>query len=121
MKYKILTDEYKRLDERVLYRIQATKDFGDVKAGDKGGWVESEFNLCGLATCWIYDEACVFDRAYVWGDAKVRNRAMACDSVRIGENSEVLDNAWLMGNVFVRGDARLGGYTRVNGVVTIDL
>ncbi len=36
-----LTDETQNYYGKTLYRIQALKDFGDVKAGDKGGWVES--------------------------------------------------------------------------------
>ena len=43
-KYK-LTDETTNLLGRTLYRIEALKDFGDVKEGDKGGYVESEDNL----------------------------------------------------------------------------
>lgn len=35
----------------ILYQIQATKDFGNIKSGDLGGWIESEDNLSqeGLA------------------------------------------------------------------------
>ena len=29
----------------ILYRIEGLKDFGDVKKGDLGGWVENEKNL----------------------------------------------------------------------------
>ena len=35
MKYK-LTDETIELNGKTLFRIQALKDFGDVKAGDLG-------------------------------------------------------------------------------------
>jgi hypothetical protein len=54
MKYK-LTDEKLSWYGRKLYRIQALKDFGYVKAGDFGGWVESESNLSQEGDCWIYD------------------------------------------------------------------
>ncbi len=41
-----LTDIKKTLkDGTIVYRIQAIKDFGDVKAGDLGGWVQSYKNL----------------------------------------------------------------------------
>ena len=43
-KYK-LTDETIKHKGRVLRRIEALKDFADVKKGDKGGFVESENNL----------------------------------------------------------------------------
>ena len=40
-KYK-LTDETIKHKGKVLRRIEALKDFTDVKKGDKGGYVESE-------------------------------------------------------------------------------
>ena len=43
-KYR-LTEETKEWCGRTLHRIEALKDFGDVKAGDKGGWIEQEENL----------------------------------------------------------------------------
>lgn len=55
-KYR-LTGEKSEYDESVIFRIQALKDFGDVKAGDLGGWVESEDNLSHEGDCWIYDDA----------------------------------------------------------------
>ena len=61
----------------VLYRIYALRDFGDVKAGDLGGYIEKESNLSQDGDCWVYDDAMVFDKAEVTGDARVRNHAMA--------------------------------------------
>lgn len=43
-KYK-LTDETINLNGVTLYRIEALKDFGKIKKGDKGGFIESEKNL----------------------------------------------------------------------------
>ena len=43
-KYR-LTDETINVDGRILHRIEALKDFGNVKKGDKGGFVEKEENL----------------------------------------------------------------------------
>ena len=76
MKYK-LTDEKIKHNGRTLYRIQALKDFGDVKAGELGGYVESETNLSHEGNCWVADEAKVFhearisDNAWVYDDAQV--------------------------------------------------
>ena len=44
MKYK-LTETKKELDKLTLYQIEALKDFGNVKKGDKGGFIEKESNL----------------------------------------------------------------------------
>lgn len=41
-KYK-LTDETITYEGRVLRRIEALKDLSDVKKGDNGGFIESEF------------------------------------------------------------------------------
>ena len=61
-KYK-LTEETKEWCGRTLHRIEALKDFGDVKAGDKGGWIEKEENLSHQDSAWVYGEACVSDSA----------------------------------------------------------
>ena len=42
MKKYELTDETKEFDGKTLYRIRALIDFGLVKAGDFGGWIEKE-------------------------------------------------------------------------------
>ena len=69
-KYKI-TEETININGRTLYRIEALKDFNDVKKGDKGGYVEDEENLSQRCNCWIYDNAMVCDDARVYGDAVV--------------------------------------------------
>ena len=41
MKYKLLLEDTKIVGDQTLYRIQALKDFGNVKAGDLGGYIGS--------------------------------------------------------------------------------
>ena len=53
-KYKLTDECITIIDDRKLYRIEALKDFGWVKKGDKGGFVESEDNLSQYCDCWIY-------------------------------------------------------------------
>ena len=43
-KYK-LTDETIEVEGKSLYRIEALKDFCEIKKCDKGGFIESEDNL----------------------------------------------------------------------------
>lgn len=45
MKKYELTNETKIFNGVELHRIKALKDFGDVKKGDLGGWLEKEENL----------------------------------------------------------------------------
>lgn len=58
-----------------LCRIKALISFGDVKAGDIGGWVEGMHNLSHAGNCWIYDESEVFENARVEDSAIVRRNS----------------------------------------------
>ena len=49
-----LTGDTKIAFGRSLHRIRAVRDFCDVKAGDLGGWVESETNLSHVGDAWVY-------------------------------------------------------------------
>ena len=40
-----LTEVTVTYGKAILHRIKALKDFGNVKKGDLGGWIESEDNL----------------------------------------------------------------------------
>ncbi len=71
MKYKI-TIITKNFDGSTIYRVRAIKDFDDVKAGQLGGWVESETNLSQKGNCWLYDNAVSYGDCKVRGDFKVR-------------------------------------------------
>ena len=94
-KYR-LTDETITRFGRTLHRIEALKDFGDVKAGDKGGYVESEKNLSQSGNCWLYGNATVFGNATVCGDAKVFGNA------KVYGNADyiVFKNWWSSGRYF---------------------
>ena len=76
-KYK-LTNETINVDGRTLYRIEALRDFGDVKKGDKGGFIEKEDNLSQSNNCWVYGDAKVYDDAEVYGSAEVCGKAQIC-------------------------------------------
>ena len=69
MKKYELTTECKEFLGRKLYRIKALIDFGSVKEGDLGGWIEKEENLSQEGDAWVYGDAMVFGDARVCGDA----------------------------------------------------
>lgn len=75
MKKYELTEETKTWGGRTLHRIRALVAFGDVRAGDLGGWVESESNLNHNGNAWVYGNARVSDNARVYGDAVLRDHA----------------------------------------------
>ena len=54
-----------------LFRIKALIEFGNVKAGELGGFVEKEENLSQDGNAWVYDNARVYGDACVCGDACV--------------------------------------------------
>ena len=54
-----------------LHRIRAIAEFGLVKIGDLGGWIEKEENLSHEGKAWVCGDAKVWGNAEVCGDAKV--------------------------------------------------
>ena len=107
-KYK-LTEETKIIDGKELYRIEALKDFGSVKKGEKGGWIEKESNLSQNGDCWVYGNAMAYDDAKVFGNAMVSGSAM------VSGNARVYGNAWICGYARVFDDAMVSGNAMVYG------
>lgn len=64
-KYKLLENDTIMVNGRALYRIEALKDFADVRKGDRGGYVEKEDNLSHDGICWVYDNARVDGEARI--------------------------------------------------------
>ena len=54
-----------------LFRIKALIEFGNIKVGELGGFVEKEENLSQDGNAWVYDNARVYGDACVYGDARV--------------------------------------------------
>ena len=59
------TGETRNWVGRTLHRIRAVRDFGDVKAGDLGGWIETESNLSNDGNAWVYGDARVSGRKHI--------------------------------------------------------
>ena len=96
-----LTDMTIVHEGHVLYRIRALKNFGAVKAGELGGWIESESNLSHEGDCWIYGEA------KVYGDAIVSNNAIVSANAQIYNNSRIWLDARISGNAKIYGFAEI--------------
>lgn len=124
-KYAFTSETLDMGNEVILKRIVALKDFGDVKKGDLGGWLESEENLSPLGDSWVSDEAKVYDKAKVSGNAEVYDKAEVSgnakvyNKARVFGNAEVYRSAKVFGNAKVYGDARVSGNAEVfeNGEV----
>lgn len=91
-KYELTTNTKMRFG-RKLFQIKALVSFGDVVAGDLGGYIEKEENLSHDGDAWVYGDAEVYGDARVSGDAWVFGDA------------RVYGNAWVSGDARVSGDA----------------
>ena len=97
-KYRLLENDTITVGSRTLYRIEALKDFANVKKGDKGGYIESENNLSHIGDCCVSGTARVLGNAWVSGNARVSGNALVCDDAHVFGNARVLGNAWVLGN-----------------------
>lgn len=130
-----------------LYRILALKtfqnpQFGEIKEGEIGGYVQSEDNLSHDGTCWIAHTAKVFDTAIVKDDAIVQDNAgvfetaqvvtdsvikglarirgsAIVDSCKIGDKSDVLGSPKIF-NVTMHNSARIYGNATVSHTIMSD-
>ena len=75
MKKYELTEETVTVYGKTLYRIRAVRDFGSVKTGEFGGYIEKEENLSHFGNAWICGDAKVFGNAKVSGNAWVYSNA----------------------------------------------
>lgn len=141
-KYK-LTNKTKKVGYTTLHQIEALIDFGDVKKGDKGGWVGREINLSQDGECWLYGDAIAMENAFVGDNAKLYDkavirgmaRALGCakakDNAVIGnfstirdwsqvtDNGRTCNNSILMGKSVVRDNAQITGDAIVKDRCTI--
>ena len=121
MKKYELTGETKKTFRHILHRIRALRDFGNVRNGDLGGWIERERNLSQTSNAWVYGNAEVFGNAKVYDNAKVFGDAKVYGNAWIYGDAKVYDNAWVFGdakvydNAWIYGDAKVFGSALVYG------
>lgn len=85
------TKVIKTLSRQVtLRRIRAVVEFGDVDAGELGGWIESEKNLFHCGKAWVYGNVEVWGDAEVYGNADVWGNAKVCDDAEIFLKKHIL-------------------------------
>lgn len=117
-KYKVLKDDYidfhlyydsedesEMEEEYRLYRIQALRDFGDVKKGDLGGYIQTQKNLSHSGNCWIYDKAIAGDDSKVKNNAKVMDGAILRGAAVVSKNAVLTNNAKLASSAIVTDNA----------------
>ena len=116
MKKFELTDEFiTNAFGNKLFRIKALVDFGTIKAGELGGFVEKEENLSSDDNAWVYGDARVYGNAWVSGNALVYGDALVSGDARVSGNALVYGDALVYGNARVSGNAWVSGDARVSG------
>jgi hypothetical protein len=117
-KYELLTGDCLRAGDRMVYRIRALRDFGDVRRGDLGGYVEGDENLDHQGEAWVGDVAqvygphgCVRGNGRVSGEAWVlgivEDDAQICDLAVITEHAHVGGRTIVCADEIVRGEKSL--------------
>lgn len=112
-KYEFVAHDWVIAGQRRLFRIRAVRDFGDVRCGDLGGYIECEENLCHLGDSWVHDVAQVYgpgavvrENAQVRGESwilgQVDGDAQICDLVVISEHAHVGGHTILYSDEIVR-------------------
>ena len=126
-KFELTTESITNAVGKKLFRIKALIDFGDVKAGELGGYVEKEENVSQDGNAWVYGNAevygdawvhgnaKVFGNAEVYGDTEVYGNAWVYDNARVSGNAEVSSNAEVYGDAWVHGNAKVYGNAEVYG------
>lgn len=124
-KYRILKDDSIEFNHHILYRIVSLKEFSaggcPVKAGEKGGYIQSEINLSQKGKCWVYpdakamDNARVCDNAVVWDKGIISGNSIMLDDSAITDNATVTGNCCMQDLAYVSMDADVRGH-----VVMID-
>lgn len=94
MKKFELTREFITFLGRKLFRIKALVEFGDVKAGELGGYVEKEENINHEGNAWVYGNARVYGDARVYGNARVSGDA------RVVKQEDIIFTAAKFGTIF---------------------
>src|ERR1700720_202047 len=118
-KYELVPDRQIVVAGTTLYRIRGVKDFGNVKGGALGGFLQSERNLSHDGNCWVADDAQVYDEAVITDDAQIRGRGRVYDHGHVSDKGQVLGNAqvfehgWVFKNGLVFDNSKVFGAAQV--------
>lgn len=104
-KFELTTKSITNEVGKKLFRIKALIDFGDVKAGELGGYVEKEGNVSQDDNAWVSGDAEVFGNAKVSDNAKVSGRAWVFGNARVSGDALISGNAWVSGDARVYDNA----------------
>ena len=104
-KYELIKESKTIFKGREVFRVKALKNFGNVKAGDVGGWVCSCNNLSQEGDCWIYDDAKCLDNAKMHNNSRMFNNSVMCDNAEMFNNSRMFNNSVMCDNTIMYDNA----------------
>ena len=129
-KYEI-TEEFLQLNDMQFHQIRALKDFGNVKKGDLGGYVQHSGNLSQEGECWISKNAKVYGDAKIYDNAIIEGNVLITNSAKIHDNAfiyngimdkrlVIYDNAEIYGNTHIFGNGKINGNVKIFGNTLIN-
>lgn len=120
-KYEILKNNTIVFEGKTLYQIRAVKDFGYVRKGQEGGYIEKEDNLSQTGECWVHYSCMAMDNASIRGNAILEEKCIARDNAFIQEDAyiydgvEIKDEASISGKCVIRHGAVIEDKASVYG------
>lgn len=87
-KFKLTSEFIVDISGVKLFRIKALIEFGNVKAGDLGGYIEKEENLSHMGNAWVSGNAQVSGDARVSGNARVSGDAQVFGDARVSGDKD---------------------------------
>jgi NDP-sugar pyrophosphorylase family protein len=114
-----LTDETREYEGVTLYRIEALEDFGYVKKGDRGGFIEKEDNLPQNYFGWVFDDSIVMGESKVRGWSRVSNNSVVKGEVWMHDLALVTGGSKVNGNVRISDRGVIGGQSVIDGMCRI--
>lgn len=96
-KFELTTESITNVAGKKLFRIKALIDFGDVKAGEVGGYVEKEGNVSQDGDARVYGNARISGNAWVSGNADYTliqgfGTEFRCTTFYRGKNKKIMVN-----------------------------
>lgn len=126
-KFRLLEYDCEYLsNNRILYRIEAIRDFDDVKKGDLGGYVQYERNLSHEGNCWIYQNAKAVDSSVVFENGKMYDESGIAENARLYGSAKTKDSTMMIqyvdifGEALIKDSAVIGGKSKVYGNAIIE-
>ena len=120
-KYHLDKDDYFIRNRRKCYRLIADKDFYNVKAGDKGGYVTESVTIDHLGTAWVYDGSVVIGDVIIKDNSHVHAK---CDIESIQQSCILLEGDVIVSDTkiytFSKKSITITGYVSIKNKTSIE-